>query len=424
MDAETWAQKNAELETVSTRRDEALRSRRGGGDGSMSGFDIVRMMTRAQQLETELAAFLPDGSAKPRVMGVVEKPTTIPDSERRRGPGVGGPNAQGRTGSGFEVIGDSPFFARGDIEKEEETVPRGVPEFLAGGRTLDIPAEASGRLELANWIASDRNTLAARVAVNRVWHWLFGKGLVESVDNFGASGREPSHPELLDHLARQFMADGWSTKTLIKRIVTSRVYALGSHHAESNFEIDPENQLLWRANSRRLDAETIRDSMLFVSGRLETESPDGSLIAEAGDGPIGGDRFRVLSEEQIEQANGVHRSVYLPIARNVQPAVLSVFDFSEPSIVLGARDTTIVPPQTLYLMNGDFVHEQATAFAERVMVEKGFDRRFSLACRLAWCREPLPEEASAARALDRGDLASWTSICRALLASAEFLFVN
>lgn len=427
MDPAVWAEKNSQREAIVARQAEALASRKRGGEGGnqVNGFDIVRMMTSAKQIEVELAGFNPDGTAKPRVMGVLDKPVTAsPVTRRQRGGMVGGPNSGGRQSSGFETIGDSPFFARGDIAKEEEKVPRGIPSFLSGGKDLEIPGDASGRLELAEWIASTDNTLTSRVIVNRVWHWLFGRGLVESADNFGASGASPSHPELLDYLARQFVADGWSIKTLIKRMVTSRVYQLGSHHDETNFLADPDNHLLWRSNARRLDAETIRDSMLSASGLLDREPPIGSPIALAGDGPVGGQRYQVLKEEELAGAGGNFRSIYLPVARNVQPEVLSIFDFAEPSLVLGSRDTTIVPPQALFLLNSDFVDEQATAMAQRVMKEPDFDTRFALACRLTWCRDPLPTEREAAKRHDHNDLSSWTSICRALFASADFLFTD
>ena len=423
MDPNEWEEKTALRDVILTRQEEALASRRGGGDSETSGFDIVRMMTRAKQLEVELSGFHPDGSAKSRVMGVLDKPTTV-KAGSQVGRMIGGPNSGGRQGSGFETIGDAPLFARGDIEKEKEEVPRGIPEFLSGGNSLEIREGTSGRLELANWVGSADNTLAARVVVNRVWHWLFGRGLVESVDNFGASGSAPSHPELLDHLTREFVADGWSVKRLIKRIVMSRVYQLGTDHDEGNFSIDPDNQLFWRSNARRLDAETIRDGMLSASGLIDREPPLGSMVALAGDGPVGGQRFQVLKEEELAGAGGNYRSVYLPVARNVQPEVLSIFDFAEPNIVLGSRDTTIVPPQALFLLNSDFVEGQAVAMAKRVMAESGFKNRFSLACRLTWGREPTEVEMEAARKIDRNDLASWTSICRALFASADFLFVN
>ncbi|MFN0079679.1 MAG: PSD1 and planctomycete cytochrome C domain-containing protein [Prosthecobacter sp.] len=429
MDPALWARKKVEYDGLVARRDAALASRAPGasqtGGAQMTGFDIVRTITRAKQVEMDIIAFNPDGSLKPRVMGVLDKPAIAPAARRgRMNSSTGGPNSRGRRGSGFEAIADSPLFVRGSIDKESDAVPRGLPEFIAHGAKLEIAQGTSGRLELANWIASPQNTLTARVTVNRVWHWLFGRGLVESVDNFGASGALPSHPELLDYLAQQFIADGWSLKKLIKRIVTSRVYQLDTRYDEANNTADPDNTLLWRMNTRRLDAETIRDAMLAASGALDLTPQAGSIVAKAGDGPIGGERFQILNEEMISQANGRFRSLYLPVARNVQPETLAVFDFTDPSVVLGARETTIVPPQALYLMNSDFVSTQAAIMAKRVMAENGFEERFNLACRLAYGREPLADELQAAKKLDHNDLASWTSICRALFASADFLFIN
>jgi Protein of unknown function (DUF1553)/Protein of unknown function (DUF1549)/Planctomycete cytochrome C len=427
MDPAEWQQKKNELDRLIEQRDAAMASRRPGaresGGSEMTGFEVVRIITQAKRLQMELDAFNPDGSVKPRIIGTLDKPTVAPPADRsavRRG----GPNASKRADSGFLTIADSPLFIRGSIDTESEKVPRGIPEILAHGKELEIPAGTSGRRELAEWIASPDHTLTARVIVNRVWHWLFGRGLVETVDNFGASGAAPSHPELLDYLAQEFIADGWSIKRLIKRIVTSNVYQLDSFHHEANHLTDPDNRLLWRMNTRRLDAETIRDSMLTASGLLDPKAPAGSIIALAGDGPIGGDRFMALKESQIETANHAHRSIYLPIARTVHAETLAVFDFSDPSFVRGARETTIVPPQALYLMNDDFVQKAAAAMAARVMKVNGFDQRFDLACRLAYGRAPLPEEIAAARKFGGDDLTAWTSICRALFGSAEFLFLN
>ena len=428
MDPAEWQRKKAQLDSLLQQRDAALASRRPGtrqpgGGAEMTGFEVVRIITQSKRIQMELDAFNPDGSLKPRIIGVLDKPTSAPpaDPGARR---MGGPNASKRPDSGFLAIGDSPLFVRGSIENESDKVPRGVPEILAQGQALKIPTGTSGRLEMAQWIASPQNTLTARVTVNRVWYWLFGRGLVETVDNFGASGIAPSHPELLDYLALQFIADGWSIKKLIKRIVTSSVYQLDTKFEEKNHLIDPDNKLLWRMNARRLDAESIRDSMLAVSGKLQEKPLTGSLIALAGDGPIGGDRFQVITESKIETANGTERSIYLPIARTVQSETLAVFDFSDPSMVRGARDTTIVPPQALYLMNDDFVKEMATAMAQRVLKENGFEQRFNLACRLAWGRQPFSDELAAARKIGGDDLTAWTTICRALFGSADFLFIN
>lgn len=458
MDPKLYAQKKIQLDSISKRRDEALRSRapqrqgggerggqrgmqrgrqrgmQGGGQGGMpqvdsqvSGFDIVRMMTRAKQLEVEIAAYNSNGTAKPMVMGVSDKPTRVTSSRRgagRSGRVVGGPNTRGRTNSGFETIADSPLFLRGSIENEADNVKRGLPEFLSHGNKLQIKNGNSGRLELARWIASENNTLTSRVIVNRVWHWLFGSGLVESVDNFGASGIPPSNQQLLDHLALRFANEGWSIKKLIREIVLSRVYQLDSQHIEANHAVDPDNRLFWRSNARRMDAESIRDCVLAASDRLDRDPVAGSIIAKAGDGPLGGDRFQAVKEQDVSSANGRFRSVYLPIARSVQPEALAIFDFTDPNIVLGSRDTTIVPPQALYLMNGDFTEQQAKTMAKRVMKKSSFEDRFSLACKLTYCRAPYPDEIAAAKQMSGDDLATWTSICRALLSSADFLFVN
>jgi len=453
MDPKEYADKKIQLEAITKRRDEALRSRAtqrsGTGfqtvppqttgrmpiprtgvqprDDKVSGFDIVRMITRAKQLEVELSSFNPDGTAKPMVMGVSDKPTRVTNSNRgpgRRGGAVGGPNTRGRTSSGFETIADSPLMLRGSIENESDQVTRGVPEFLAHGTKPRIKSDESGRLALANWIVSADNTLTSRVIVNRVWHWLFGRGLVESVDNFGASGTPPSNQPLLDHLASRFAQEGWSIKRLIREIVLSRVYQLESRYDASNHAIDPDNRFCWRANGRRLDAESIRDCVLAASNGLDSDPVPGSMIARSGDGPLGGQRFQAITEEKITAASGSFRSLYLPIARSVQPESLSIFDFTDPNIVLGSRDTTIVPPQALYLLNGAFMDQQAKAMAKRVMSVDGFEDRFTLACQLAYCRKPYADEITAAKKLRGEDLAAWTSICRALLSSADFLFIN
>ncbi len=406
MDPSEWSRKKAEFDSLTARRDAALASlrRNPGAEGQMSGFEMVRLITRTGQVGAEIDRFHPDGTLRTRVMGVLDKPVTAPERVGRN-TSLGGPNSRGRRSSGFESIADSPFFVRGSIDKENGTIPRGLPEFLSRGQSAPMPSDSSGRLELAEWIASPDNTLTARVIVNRVWHWIWGRGLVESVDNFGASGSTPSNPDLLDHLATEFVTHGWSLKKLIQTIVGSHAYRM-------------------QREPRRLDAETIRDAMLAASGALDPSPQAGSLIAMAGDGPIGGDRFQVMPEEAVATANGRYRSLYLPIARSVQPEVLSVFDFTDPNTVMGARETTLVAPQALYLMNSDFVAEQASLLARRVMAAgEDFETRFRHATQLVFSRAPRADELAAARRLDRGDSASWTSICRALFCSADFLFL-
>ncbi len=389
----------------------------------MSAFDVVRIFTQSAQLDAERANFDASGQPKTLAMGVLEKPLTAPT----RGPRQGAPNpGRGRRTSGFEIIADAPLFSRGDIGKQGDAVPRALPALL--GLTPAIPANSSGRLELAQWLTSPQNPLAARVIVNRVWHWLFGRGLVASVDNFGTTGDAPSHPELLDYLAAKFIADSWSVKKLIREIVLSRTYQLAATNDAAALAADPDNTLLWRHSPRRLDAESIRDAMLSASGALDL-TPSVSLIARAGDGPIGGPRNRAITEEEVAKAGSDARSLYLPIARNVPPELLAVFDFPDGATVRGAREVTGVPTQSLFLMNSDFVEKQSRRLAERVLAAHAdFEGRFALACRLIFNRPPDATEQQAARMLlsrlPGDEKAAWTSLARGLFSSAAFRFVN
>ncbi len=167
---------------------------------------------------------------------------------------------------------------RGELENKGAGSPARRADCAQDSTASQIPPRQSGRLQLARWIASSDNPLTARVMVNRVWEHLLGQGIVDTVDNFGALGNEPSHPELLDRLAVQFMEDKWSVKRLIRSIVLSRVYQLSSAHDAVNYDKDPDDRLLWRMERRRLDAEEIRDAMLMASGQLKLDRPDGSEV--------------------------------------------------------------------------------------------------------------------------------------------------
>lgn len=176
---------------------------------------------------------------------------------------------------------NAKILVRGEIDQPAQTVARGFPQVITNGPT-GISSKSSGRLELARWIGSDNNPLAARVMVNRIWLHLIGPGIVTSTEDFGTTGQPPSHPELLDHLAIQFVESGWSVKSIIREIVTSRVYRMASTFNESYHERDPDNALVWHANPRRLDAEAIRDAMLSISGELDFQRPRASVVAQAG----------------------------------------------------------------------------------------------------------------------------------------------
>jgi hypothetical protein len=228
---------------------------------------------------------------------------------------------------------------------------------------------------------------------NRVWQHLFGKGLVQSVDNFGVTGDTPSHPELFDHLARRFIAQGWSVKKLVRAIVLTRTYQLSSETSEANFAVDPANRLLWRHAPRRLDAEEIRDATLAASGKLDQTRPEASptknlkVVEMPNNGPIA---RGIIEKARASQ----HRSLYLPLLRGVSPTSLEVFDFAEQGMVTGQRDTTTVAIHALYLLNDPFVRRQALNLADRVLSTDDLDdqARVDLAYRLALGRAATPTE--------------------------------
>jgi hypothetical protein len=316
---------------------------------------------------------------------------------------------------------DSRTFVRGELDQPGERVTRGFPQVLATKQPA-IHRE-SGRRQLANWIASEENPLTARVMANRVWLHLFGRGLVPTPDNLGSSGLPPSNQPLLDHLAGTFTANGWSVKKLIRTIVLSRAYQLSSQFDEKNYEDDPDNVLVWRMPKRRLEVESIRDTMLALSGRLERAPPKGSAVARTGEGNIG---FRF----QAGGAGGVadtHRTIYLPIVRELVPEVLTVFDFPDPSLIIGERATTTIPAQSLFLMNNPFVIRQAGGLADRLLESGDEDAgKLTRAYQLCYSRSPSAKElASAQRFLQnygrkQSRRATWLALCQALFASAEF----
>lgn len=323
---------------------------------------------------------------------------------------------------------DVPLLARGEISRPGETVPRGFPKALETSDSETIPADASGRLQLARWLTDPKHPLTSRVLVNRVWQKLFGAGLVRSVDNFGTTGETPSHPELLDTLAVEFVKkENWSLKKLIKKLVLSRTYRQASTFDRQSFLIDADNQFLWRMPKRRLEAEAIRDAMLAVSGELNLSRPEGSLVARAiGDKPIS---LIGLDQRLPKDLDGsLHRSVYLPVIRDRLPDALDLFDFPEPSLVTGVRDVTNVPVQALYLMNSPFVGVRSRGFASRLIEEAKSDKdRVRLAFRLCFSRAPDEEELARSLSFIEGAPSPpkdpqrvWESFAQALFSMAEF----
>jgi hypothetical protein len=284
---------------------------------------------------------------------------------------------------------------RGELDKPGETVPRGFVQLISDGDEPKI-TKGSGRLEFAEWVADEENPLTARVWANRVWLHLFGDGLVPTPDNFGMSGQQPTNPELLDHLASRLIANGWSTKGLIREIMLTRAYAMSSAFDEKAASIDPDNALLWRMPKKRLEAEAIRDSMLMAAGLLDLRAPTGSRVALAEGGLRGPQQERLMSF--LSASADIYRSVYLPVVRDRVPESLEVFDFAEPAFVTGQRDVTNVPTQALYLMNSAEMARISDAFAARV-VEGATDEagRITLAFELAFGRKPTGAEIRACR---------------------------
>jgi hypothetical protein len=282
---------------------------------------------------------------------------------------------------------DARILARGELDKAGPSVPRGFPEVLTAGGTEQISL-GSGRLQLANWVSAPSNPLTARVFVNRAWAWVFGVGIVPTPDNFGTSGVAPTHPELLDRLACDFMADGWDVKALVRKLVLTRTYRLASAGNRDNAAIDPDVTWLWRARDRRLPAESIRDAMLSCAGAID-EPPVGSSVGsfEGGFGQRGEQLAQILLRD-IDA-----RSVYLPVVRDFQNEALDAFDFADPSFVTGDRDETTVATQALYLMNDERVMELAMRMARRLMRMDATDRqRITFAFQLAFGREPSAAE--------------------------------
>lgn len=267
---------------------------------------------------------------------------------------------------------------------------------VPGAAPVDV--QQSGRLQLADWMTSDNNPLTPRVAVNRIWHHLFGRGIVSTVDNFGTTGDVPSHPELLDHLAGGFVHDGWSVKRLIRSILLSRTYQLSSESSAQNVAKDPSNRWLWRHSPRRLSAEEIRDSMLAASGKLIESRPDGSPARELKMIEIR-DNGPEAAQLHAKAAKSTFRSIYLPLLRGVVPTTLEVFDPAEQTLVTGNRQTTNVPGQALFMLNSSFVRRQSLSLAELVLGRQDLDDNGKLT--LAWQKVlgRLPEESERQEAI-------------------------
>lgn len=346
--------------------------------------DNASSANRLKTLEAELKRLQETGPKRKMVMSVVEE----------------------------KQIEDTKVHVRGNVHNLGEVAPRGFIAVANLSPTPTIPKGESGRKELAEWIASKNNPLTSRVIVNRAWHWLFGSGIVRTVDNFGTTGETPSHPELLDHLAATFVQDGWSVKKLVRRIVLSRTYQQGAGDVAE----DPENRLFGRANRRRLEAEVIRDTMLVVSGKLDL-TPHGPTFPAS------------LVSDYGYKTESVRRSVYLPAFRNALPEALEVFDAADTSMVTGRRNTTTGAPQALFMMNHPFVLEQARNAATKLLADKPLDDSARVVRAYRWTLGRTPSESEKALATTflsaNNDVKeAWAAVFHALFASADFRYVD
>lgn len=305
-------------------------------------------------------------------------------------------------------------FLRGDPAKLGEVAPRRFLKILAGDDPKPF-TQGSGRLELAEAIASKDNPLTARVIVNRVWQYHFGRALVGTPSNFGELGDRPSHPELLDYLACRLMESGWSLKTLHKEIMLSAVYQLGSESDDKNFSTDADNRWLWRMNRRRLDIEAWRDSMLAVSGKLDPTLGGPTLDLSAG--------------------NNVRRTVYARISRHNLNGLLRLFDFPDANITSERRNETTVPQQQLFVINSPFVIDMSKALAARVHKDASTDAaRVQRAFQLAYGRAAAAEEVRVSLEFLAGQddpmeqpmnrLTRWERLAQVLLGSNEFMYID
>ena len=319
-------------------------------------------------------------------------------------------------------------------------VPRSFLQVMDDRRAQSIPADQSGRLQLARWLTrldSAAGGLVSRVMVNRIWHWHFGRGIVGTPDNFGVKGQRPTHPLLLDYLARRFIRDGWSIKSMHRLIMLSSTYQMAAQNpVVETAQLDSENRLYWRFNRRRLEAEEIRDALLFHAGRLDRS--------------VGGAQTKIKSRDLSPTdmvKNRRHyetfrrRSVYLPVVRTNVYKFLTLLDFPNACRPVGERDATTVPTQALMMMNSPFVIRQSEFLAKSILADERFDNNSArirqLYLRLLsrppaevetrWTRQFLEKYEQLLKGeADDGirRWTAWTALCQTLISSNDFFYMN
>jgi hypothetical protein len=377
-----------------------------GSDGA-SG-----LSNRATVIEKEIKSLDSEGPKRPEVMAVRDEDT----------------------------VENCPIHIRGQIRNLGAAVPRGFLSAVHVPMEETMPADQSGRLQLAHWLVSDKNPLTARVMANRIWLWLMGEGLVRSPDNFGLMGEKPTHPELLDYLASELIDSGWNFKHLVKLIVSSRTYQMTSADSANSKtdiinpkSIDPDNRLYWHQNRKRLDAEEMRDTLLMLGGNLQPGLGGPNIInakaVNANDNAAG-------SLEYGYQFTDFRRSLYTPAFRNVRHPLFEVFDFADINQTNGKRTNSTVAPQALFLLNHPFVITECRLAATKLLADRDTkdEARITRLFQSAMGRPPLKGEMD--RALHYLDASVsgnatpdelrdvWARLLQALVVSPDFRFVE
>jgi hypothetical protein len=304
-------------------------------------------------------------------------------------------------------IHDVRIHMRGSYSRLGESVPRRFPRIVAGDHQPPI-REGSGRLQLARWLVTPDNPLTARVMVNRIWQHHFGQGIVRTPSNFGKQGERPTHPELLDYLAKRFVESGWSMKAMHRLIMLSAVYQQASEPLPGTRQADPDNRFFGRMNRQRLEAEAIRDNLLAVSGRLNST--------------MGGKATRDF--------NSLRRSLYHMTIRSDRSGFGPLFDMADSTAPVATRTVSTVAPQALFLLNHPFVLEQKTALAQRILqdTQANDDKtRIEKIYVLLYGRPPTEEELRIGLeflARQRSPKEAWGAYCEILLCANEFIYVD
>lgn len=330
------------------------------------------------------------------------------------------------------TIDDAAVLIRGNANKPGNRVGRGFLSVVDAHPQAAIPADSSGRMQLAEWMTHPDHPLTSRVMVNRLWRWHFGRGIVSTTENFGKKGARPTHPDLLDYLARRFVANNWSIKAMHREIMLSDTWQMGAAQSDSkekSEQVDPGNTLYWQYPSRRLEAEAIRDSLLAVSQRLDPQ--------------VGGARPALktigLSPEILDQQHKFYdgsnrRTVYLPVLRTNVYDFLTLLDFANPDLPTGDRVTTTVPTQAMLMMNSPLVKDVADRVARRLMpLESDDGARINRLYHTLLARAPKASEVAIALNFVRAyqaeleshdEHSAWTALSHAILAGSEFVYLR